>query len=166
MKNVQIVITNPAVNPVMTGTPRHKPARHNVQVLINMLVPVQTKLEEVVQLVAANTQLALVPADMNGAAVLVKNVQVLINILVPEQMKPGVVVHLAEENIRRVNVQVVMTGATVLVLNAQVLINMLVPEQMKPVVVVRLAVENIQLVHAMITYIFGAEMLVLKKMLV
>ena len=110
MKNVQIVITNPAVNPVMTGTPRHKPARHNVQVLINMLVPVQTKLEEVVQLVAENIRRALALAVMTGAAALAKNVQAAINIPAPALAMLAVTALPVMGNMHLVNVQADIIG--------------------------------------------------------
>ena len=49
--------------------------------------------------------------------------------------------------------------------NAAVLINTLAPEQTKPAEAARPVVENIQLVNVQVV-IFGAEHLVLKKMLV
>ena len=71
MKNVLTVIINPAVSPVMTGTPPPKPAPRNAQVLINILVPVQTKPAEAARLAVENTRSVLALADIFGAEVLV-----------------------------------------------------------------------------------------------
>ena len=71
MKNVQIVITNQAVSLAMIGTPPPKPAPRNAQVLINILVPVQTKPAEAARLATDYMRLVLAPADMLGTEVLV-----------------------------------------------------------------------------------------------
>ena len=71
MKHAQIVTTSPDVSPVTTGTPPPKPAPRSAQVLINILVPVQTKPAEAARLAVENTRSVLAPADMLGTEVLV-----------------------------------------------------------------------------------------------
>ena len=75
MKHVQIVITNQAASPVMTGTPLLKPVPRNAAVLINIPALEQVipaALEQVipavvVRPVAENIRLVLVLTDINGA---------------------------------------------------------------------------------------------------
>ena len=72
MKNVLTVITSPAVSLAMIGTPPPKPAPRNAQVLINILVPVQTKPAEAARLATDYMRLVLAPADIAGKMELVK----------------------------------------------------------------------------------------------
>ena len=115
MKHAQIVTTSPDVSPVTTGTPRLKPAPRSAQVLINILVPVQTKPAVAARLVAENIRLVNALVAMNGATVLARLVQVLINIPVPEQVIPAVAARLAVENIPLALALVDMLGTEVLV---------------------------------------------------
>ena len=67
MKHFQIVITNPAASPVMTGMPLLKPARNNAVVLISIPAPEQVIPVAAVRLAAENIRLVNVLADIFGA---------------------------------------------------------------------------------------------------
>ena len=114
MKHAQIVTTSPDVSPVTTGTLPPKPAPRSAQVLINILVPVQTKPAEAALHVAENTLRVNVKAPIHGAMALVL-VPVLISILVPVRSIGGGAVRLVVENIRLVFVLATMFGTEVLV---------------------------------------------------
>ena len=91
MKHAQIVITNPAVSPVMTGMPLLKPALRNAQVLISILVREQTKPAVTEQPAMENIRLVAVAGATAGTEVIAKFIVAAhTNIFAMVLMKPEV----------------------------------------------------------------------------
>ena len=112
MRNVQTVITNPAVNPVMIGTLLLRPARRNVKVRTNTLAQVQVIPAAVERLAAASIKAVNAQTATNGMEKVVPLIVIMMKhgmvlnvyvirhttlILVPERQK------LATENLATAN---------------------------------------------------------------
>ena len=129
MRNVLIVITNPAVSPVMTGTKRRRRVRFNAIALINTLAPEQTK-AQAEQLVMESISHAhanhLTLGKMENVPAIV-----LINFLAMEQMKRAVVDIHAMENMIIAVVRMGIHGMEVFVEFVRILTNLPAEENMK-----------------------------------